>query len=123
MLGSVIRLCNLDPSRYKGHSFRIAATYAIEQGVSDDKIKHLGRWKSDAFKKYIRITSLESVRNNVMSGLLLVNLVLRAPFPGFGGGSGKSPGIGGSHDHQTPSCFQMKRKSTAFFGQYNIFWE
>jgi len=25
MLGSVIRLCNLDPNRYKGHSFRIGA--------------------------------------------------------------------------------------------------
>ena len=58
MLGSVIRLCNLDPNRYKGHSFRIgAATYAAEQGVSDDKIRHSGRWKSHAFKKYIRITS------------------------------------------------------------------
>ena len=58
MLGSVIRLRNLDPNRYKGHSFRIgAATYAAEQGVSDDKIRHSGRWKSDAFKKYIRITS------------------------------------------------------------------
>ena len=57
MLGSVIRPCNLDPNRYKGHSFRIgAATYAAEQVVSDDKIRHLGRWKSDAFKKYIRIT-------------------------------------------------------------------
>ena len=62
MLGSVIRLCNLDPNGYKGHSFRIgAATYAAEQGVSDDKIRHLGEWKSDAFKKYIRITSLGSV--------------------------------------------------------------
>ena len=62
MFGSVIRICNMDPNRYKGHSFRIgAATYAAEQGVSDDKIRHLGRWKSDAFKKYIRITSLESV--------------------------------------------------------------
>ena len=62
MLGSVIRLCSSDPNRYKGHSFRIgAATYAAEQGVSNDKIRHLGRWKSDAFKKYIRVTSLESV--------------------------------------------------------------
>ena len=41
MLGSVIRLCNLDPNRYKGHSFRIgAATYAAEQGVYEDKIRH-----------------------------------------------------------------------------------
>ena len=62
MLGSVIRLCNLDPNRYKGHSFRVgAATYAAEQGVFDTKIRHLDRWKSEAFKKYIRITSLESV--------------------------------------------------------------
>ena len=63
MLGSVIRLCNLlDPTRYKGHSFRIgAATYAAEPGVSDTKIRHLGRWKTDDFKKCIRITSLESV--------------------------------------------------------------
>ena len=43
-------------------SFRIgAATYAAKQGVPDDKITHWGRWKSDAFKKYIRITSLESI--------------------------------------------------------------
>ena len=43
-------------------SFKIgAATYAAKQGVTDDKITHSGRWKSDAFKKYIRITSLESV--------------------------------------------------------------
>ena len=41
MLGSVIQLWNLDPNRYKGHSFRIgAATYAAEQGVYEDKIRH-----------------------------------------------------------------------------------
>ena len=49
MLSSVIQLCNLDPNRYKGHSFRIgAATYAAEQGLPDTKIRQLGRWKSDA---------------------------------------------------------------------------
>ena len=62
MLSSVIQLCNLDPNRYKGHSFRIgAATYAAEQDLPDSKIRQLGRWTSDAFKKYIRITSLECV--------------------------------------------------------------
>ena len=62
MLCSVVQLCNLDPKKYKGHSFRIgAATYAAEQGFSDTQIRQLGRWKSDAFKKYIRIASMESV--------------------------------------------------------------
>lgn len=62
VLCSVIRLCGLDPDRYKGHSFRIgAATYAAEQGHSDTQIRHMGRWKSDAFKKYIRISSLKSI--------------------------------------------------------------
>jgi len=62
MLSSALRICDLDPNRYKGHSFRIgAATYAAEQGFSDAKIRYMGRWKSDAFKKYIRISSLNSV--------------------------------------------------------------
>ena len=62
MLCSVVHLCNLDPTKYNGHSFRIgAATYAAEQGFSDTQIRQLGRWKSDAFKKYIRIASMESV--------------------------------------------------------------
>ena len=51
-LRTIFRLCGLDPSKYKGHSFRIgAATYAAEQGNSDTQIRHMGRWKSDAFKK------------------------------------------------------------------------
>lgn len=50
--------CGLDPSRYKGHSFRIgAASHAAEQGLSDAQIRILGRWKSNAFLKYIRVTS------------------------------------------------------------------
>ena len=76
MLGSVIRLCNLlDPTRYKGHSFRIgAATYAAEPGVSDTKIRHLGRWKTDDFKKCIRITSLESVSQLNVSEVVMLLL-------------------------------------------------
>lgn len=36
-------LCGLDPARYKGHSFRVgAASYAVEQGLSDSQIRTLG---------------------------------------------------------------------------------
>lgn len=62
LLNSCIKACSLDPSRYKGHSFRIgAATYAAQQGFSDAKIRVLGRWKSDAFKRYIRVQSVVSL--------------------------------------------------------------
>ena len=46
-------------TRYKGHSFRIgAATFAAECGFSDAQIRLMGRWQSDAFRKYIRSPSL-----------------------------------------------------------------
>ena len=54
-------LCGLDPSRYKGHSFRIgAASYAADRGLSDAQIRMLGRWKSNAFLQYIRVPILNS---------------------------------------------------------------
>ena len=50
-----LQFCQLDSSKYKGHSFRIGgATLAAERGMTDAQIRLLGRWKSDAFKKYIR---------------------------------------------------------------------
>ena len=53
--------CNLDPSRYKGHSFRIgAASHAAEQGFTDAQIRIMGRWKSTAFLKYIRVASFHN---------------------------------------------------------------
>ena len=59
MLARSIAFVGLDPSRYKAHSFRIgAATTAALQGIGDDKIKLLGRWRSSAFRKYIRISHL-----------------------------------------------------------------
>lgn len=54
-LRKVLTVCGLNTSAYKGHSFRIGgASLAAEKGFSDAKIRLLGRWKSDAFKKYIR---------------------------------------------------------------------
>ena len=44
---------------YKGHSFRIgAATSAVAAGIPEAHIKLMGRWSSDAYKKYIRIPVL-----------------------------------------------------------------
>lgn len=54
-LALIFKTCGLDPTKYKGHSFRIgAATFAAECGFSDAQIRSMGRWKSDAFRKYIR---------------------------------------------------------------------
>ena len=59
LLSLVLKACGLDSTRYKGHSFRIgAASYAAERGMSDAQIRDLGRWKSNAFLKYIRMPSL-----------------------------------------------------------------
>jgi hypothetical protein len=58
-LVTALKVCNLDPDRYKGHSFRIgAASHAAQKGMSDGQIRAMGRWKSNAFLKYIRIPSL-----------------------------------------------------------------
>jgi hypothetical protein len=50
-----VSVCGLDSSRYKGHSFRIgAASLSAEKGLSDSQIRAMGRWNSNAFRKYIR---------------------------------------------------------------------
>ena len=42
----------------KSHSFHIgAATHASARGYSDSQIQRMGRWKSTAFKRCIRISS------------------------------------------------------------------
>lgn len=58
-LHRALSFCRLDSSMYKGHSFRIgAATHAARNNLSDAQIRALGRWSSNAFRKYIRITSI-----------------------------------------------------------------
>lgn len=60
-----IVLCGQTPYRYKGHSFRIgAASHAADRGLSDAQIRALGRWKSNAFQRYIRVPRLVSLRSN-----------------------------------------------------------
>lgn len=60
-LSTALKFCGLDPSRYKGHSFRIgAATHAADKGMSDAQIRAMERWKSNAFLKYIRLQSVSN---------------------------------------------------------------
>ena len=64
LLSLAVRGCGLDPTKYKGHSFRIKgggrASFAAESGMSATQNRLLGRWKSDAFRGYIRIPTLQS---------------------------------------------------------------
>ena len=44
------------PGHYSGHSFRRgAATWAQQAGISGEDIQLLGRWTSDAYKRYIEV--------------------------------------------------------------------
>ena len=53
---SALSKAGLNPDVYAGHSFRIgAATVAHEKGIEDSTIMTLGRWKSNAYQRYIRI--------------------------------------------------------------------
>ena len=54
-LRRTLNFCGLDTTRFKGHSFRIgAASDAAQLGYSDAQIRLMGRWRSDAFRRYIR---------------------------------------------------------------------
>ena len=54
-LKCVLTVAGIPSDRFNSHSFRIgAATSCAEKGATDVQIRKLGRWKSDAFKRYIR---------------------------------------------------------------------
>ena len=56
-----IRVLGLPTDGFTPHSFRIgAATSAALCGIPDAEIQALGRWKSSAFKRYIRPNLLDS---------------------------------------------------------------
>ena len=55
VLNNLLVACEIDSNRYGTHSLRIGRTSkAAADGWSETQIKRLGRWKSDAYKKYIR---------------------------------------------------------------------
>ena len=55
LLKILLKNLNLDPNMYDTHSFRIGrATDMMKYGYSIDRIKQLGRWKSNAVYKYLR---------------------------------------------------------------------
>lgn len=56
MVKDTLAKAEIDCSRYNGHSFCIgAATTALVKCIPEATIQTLGRWKSKACKRYIRI--------------------------------------------------------------------
>ena len=63
-LKSCLNSIGLEPSLYQSHSFRIgAASHYASLGMSDSQLRMLGRWKSDAFKRYIRCQRIIAALN------------------------------------------------------------
>lgn len=59
-LKQILSVAGLNPEQYSGHSFRIgAATTAAACSIEDHLIKTLGRWSSDCYIRYIRISDNE----------------------------------------------------------------
>ena len=57
-LRHVLSSLGVDPSRYSGHSIRIgAASTAAKAGIPVYLIKILGRWSSEAYRRYISVSS------------------------------------------------------------------
>ncbi len=69
---------HIDKRLYNKHSFRIrAATSAIQANIPDVHIQMLGRWRSEAYKRYVR-TSPKKWRNMVYIDTCLPAFDLRS---------------------------------------------
>ncbi len=56
-----ISFIGLNPKHYKGHSFRIgAATHAASVGMSENVIQNMGRWSSNAMRRYVRLSTVST---------------------------------------------------------------
>ena len=56
-LNEIFQKLNIHLHNFNTHSFRIsAATSAKQAGISDSHIKALGRWKSNVYLKYVRVS-------------------------------------------------------------------
>ena len=56
MLQTTLKLANIHHDQFKMHSFRIGrCSDLFRNQVPEDRIKEIGRWKSDAYKSYIRL--------------------------------------------------------------------
>jgi hypothetical protein len=57
MVKAVMRAAGRDPALFGGHSLRIGgATAALAAGVSPNLIRLMGRWKSDVYELYCRMS-------------------------------------------------------------------
>ena len=59
-LNFILKVCGFDQNKLhiRSHSFRIgAATHAIQKGYTNEQVEIMGRWRSQAFKRYIRVSS------------------------------------------------------------------
>ena len=53
----------MDHCQFNTHNFRMgAATSTKHVGVSDSHLKALGRWRSDAYLKYVQLSLKDLVR-------------------------------------------------------------
>lgn len=59
----LLEKAGINPSSYSGHSFRLgAATTAAACSIEDHLIKTLGRWSSDSYCRYIKVSDAQLER-------------------------------------------------------------